>query len=148
PTSMALALFDIDHFKEINSRYLLSGGDHALQWLGQVFAQSVRTVDSIGRVGGEEFMLIAPETDADGAWILAERIRSTVEKSCTVFAGVDIRMTLSCGLVVVPENITAGYDQIRYAAAAALSEAKTIGRNRTVMRVLALPTERLVAAAE
>lgn len=145
PTPMALAIFDVDHFKEVNSRFLLSGGDHALTWLGQTLAQAVRTVDTIGRVGGEEFLLIAPETEADGAWTLAERIRISVEQGRTMYAGADIQLTMSCGVIVVPKEVPAGFEQLRHSAAAALGEAKSAGRNRTVMRVLSPPGERVAA---
>src|SRR5205085_3650489 len=78
PSALTVALIDADNFKRVNSQYLLSGGDHVLTWLGQTLAKAVRTVDTVGRVGGEEFMVVAPETDLEGAHILGERIRTTV----------------------------------------------------------------------
>lgn len=135
PNPMAVGLIDVDHFKEINSMFLLSGGDHALAWLSQLFQSAVRTVDTVGRVGGEEFMFVAPETDEDGAWILAERMRTFVETGRTTFAGAEIRMTVSVGVAVAPAGAQVGYDQLRHAAAAALSDAKSKGRNKSVLRV-------------
>lgn len=136
PSPVAIGLIDVDHFKDINSMYLLSGGDHALCWLAQSLAAAVRTVDTVGRVGGEEFMVVAPETDAEGAWILAERIRTTVANGVTQFAGAEIRMTVSVGMAVAPAGSTVSYDQLRHAAAAALAEAKAGGRNKSVLSVL------------
>ncbi len=134
PTPLCVGLIDADHFKEINSRYLLSGGDHVLVWLGQTLAKSVRAVDSIGRVGGEEFMLVAPETGVEGAHILAERIRRTIENSHTVYDGHTIRVTVSLGVVALSPEQIVSYDALRHAAAEALSEAKCTGRNRAVVR--------------
>ncbi len=81
---LSLGLIDVDHFKEINARYLLPGGDKVLIDLGKALTSSLRTVDVLGRIGGEEFLVIAPETNMEGAIVLGERIRSTVE--ATVFA--------------------------------------------------------------
>jgi diguanylate cyclase (GGDEF)-like protein len=136
PSPLALGIVDADHFKDINSQHLLSGGDHALTWLAQVLALSVRTVDTVGRIGGEEFMVVAPETDYDGAWTLAERMRLTVEQGHTRFADQTIRMTVSVGMVVAPPDVPVSYEQLRHAAAATLAEAKSTGRNCSVLRVL------------
>jgi diguanylate cyclase (GGDEF)-like protein len=145
PSPVAIGLIDVDHFKDVNSSHLLSGGDHALGWLGVVLAGAVRTVDTVGRVGGEEFMLVAPETDVDGAWTLAERIRKTVEGGLTVYGGSAIRLTVSLGVAVVPLGMAIGYDQIRHAAAAALGQAKREGRNRSVVRAAGAGAAQLVS---
>lgn len=134
PSPVAIGLIDVDHFKDVNSAHLLSGGDHALGWLGVVLAGAVRTVDTVGRVGGEEFMLVAPETDVDGAWTLAERIRMTVEGGLTVYGGAPIRLTVSLGVAVASEGHAVGYDHLRHTAAEALGQAKLEGRNRAVVR--------------
>jgi len=136
PGPLAVGLIDADNFKQINSAHLLSGGDHVLTWLGQTLGKAVRTVDTIGRVGGEEFMVVAPETDAEGAWILAERIRTTVESAETAYNGAAIQITVSVGMAVAPVGAEVTYDLLRHAAAAALGEAKVAGRNRSVLRVL------------
>lgn len=136
PSPVAIALIDVDHFKEINSLHLLSGGDHALGWLAAMLSTAVRTVDTIGRVGGEEFMLVAPETDPEGAWTLIERIRTTVAEGRTVFGGAEIRMTVSVGMAVANASVPGGYETLRHAAAEALGEAKSAGRNRSVMTML------------
>jgi diguanylate cyclase len=136
PSPVAIALLDVDHFKEINSLHLLSGGDHALTWLAATLSSAVRAVDTVGRVGGEEFMLVAPETDPEGAWILIERIRTMVAEGKTIFGGAEICMTVSIGMAVSQAGVPGGYETLRYAAAEALGDAKSAGRNRSVMKLL------------
>ena len=136
PSPLAMGIVDADHFKSINTRYLLPGGDHVLSWLGQCLVNAVRTIDTVGRVGGEEFMIVAPDTTTEGALILAERVRKTVETAQTIFNGETIKLTISVGMVVVESDVLVGYDQMRHAAASALSEAKLTGRNKSVVRQL------------
>jgi diguanylate cyclase (GGDEF)-like protein len=136
PSPLAVALVDADNFKTINTRYLLPGGDHVLTWLGQTLINSVRTIDTVGRVGGEEFMIVAPETGREGAVILAERVRRTVEQSHTEFNGETIKLTVSVGMVVAENDTLVGFDQMRHAASAALGEAKETGKNRCVVKQL------------
>lgn len=136
PSPLALGMVDADHFKSINTRYLLPGGDHVLTVLGQTLADSVRAVDAIGRVGGEEFMVLAPETDLDGARILGDRIRTAVENCGIRYKDETIRITVSIGFAVVESNQLASYDHLKVTAAQALSEAKGLGRNRCVVRVV------------
>jgi diguanylate cyclase (GGDEF)-like protein len=134
PAPLALGVVDADFFKDINTRFLLPGGDHVLAWLGQTLMNSVRTIDTVGRVGGEEFMIVAPETNSDGAEVLAERVRRTVEAGSTDYKGETIRITVSVGMVVADVGTAVGYDQMRHAASAALSDAKKAGRNCCVVR--------------
>jgi diguanylate cyclase (GGDEF)-like protein len=137
---LALGLIDADHFREINRRYLLPGGDQALIGLARTLSSSVRTVDTVGRIGGEEFLVLAPETGLEGAQVLAERIRSTVEQSSISYKDEPIHVTVSVGFAVADVGIHADYDQIKHVAAAALAEAKARGRNCTVIRSV-LPSE-------
>ena len=134
PASLALGLVDADFFKDINTKYLLPGGDHVLTWLGGTLINSVRTIDTVGRVGGEEFMIVAPDTSLEGAEILAERVRRTVDSGTTEYKNHTIRMTVSVGMVVADATTLVGYDQMRHAASAALSDAKKNGRNCCVVR--------------
>lgn len=136
PAPLSVALVDADFFKDINTRYLLPGGDHVLSWLGQVLVNAVRTIDTVGRVGGEEFMIVAPDTAYEGACILAERVRQIVEGSVTEYHGEQIRITVSVGMIVADSNVLVGFDQLRHAAAAALSEAKHTGRNKCIVKQL------------
>jgi diguanylate cyclase (GGDEF)-like protein len=136
PGPIGLALVDADRFKEINSAHHLSGGDHVLVWLGQALQAAVRACDTVGRVGGEEFLVVAPATDLDGAEALAERLRATVEAGRCDYRGRDIRLTVSIGLAVAPAIAEASFEQLREAAAALLAEAKATGRNRCVVRAV------------
>ena len=143
PGPLALGLIDADHFKQVNDRYLLPGGDHALVSLAQILADAVRSVDTVGRIGGEEFMVVAPETTVEGAAILAERIRVAVEQGQIVYQDRVIPLTVSLGFAVSEPNAATTYDQLKHVAAAALGEAKAAGRNRAVIRPIGpKPVER------
>jgi diguanylate cyclase (GGDEF)-like protein len=139
PSPLALGFIDADHFKDINTRYLVPGGDQVLMDLGKVLTASVRTVDTLGRVGGEEFIVVAPETTLEGAIVLGERIRSAVEDFPFSYKGQPIRVTVSVGFAVATDSITADYDQLKHLAAGALGEAKANGRNRCFVHALSQP---------
>jgi len=136
PSALALGLIDVDDFKGINTRYLHTGGNRVLRWLGRTLEKAVRTVDTVGRVGGDEFMVVAPETDLEGAGILGERIRSTVAGGILAINKVSIHITVSVGIGVAPAGAEVTYDQLHAAAAAAVGEAQAGGRNRSAIRVL------------
>jgi diguanylate cyclase (GGDEF)-like protein len=140
PSPLALGLIDVDHFKRINTDYLLTGGDEVLKGLARVLTGSVREVDSVGRIGGEEFLVIAPETGEEGAGRLAERIRETVAKTPIEHNGTAIPITVSVGFAVADVGVPADYAGMTEAAAAALAFAKQNGRNRCeVRRLSAVP---------
>jgi diguanylate cyclase (GGDEF)-like protein len=134
PQPLTLALIDADHFKAINQRHLLPGGDHALVGLANALQMSLRASDRVGRVGGEEFLLVAPETDVAGARSLGERLRSSVERKTIRYRGRKIRLTVSIGLAVAVAGSRASFETLKGAAAEALAEAKAKGRNRCVVR--------------
>jgi diguanylate cyclase (GGDEF)-like protein len=136
PNPLAMGLIDVDHFKQINSQYLLPGGDKVLVDLTKCLNHSLRTVDTLGRIGGEEFLIIAPETDFKGAEILGERIRSTVEQTSFFYKEYIIHISVSVGFSVADLGVEADYDQLKHVAAAALAEAKMSGRNRCIVRSL------------
>jgi diguanylate cyclase (GGDEF)-like protein len=144
PSPLALALIDVDHFKQINSVYLLPGGDKVLVELARCLGGSLRTVDFLGRIGGEEFLVIAPETNLEGAHVLAERIRINVEKHIFSYKEENIPVTVSVGVAVAEAASQADYEQMKHVAAAALAEAKRTGRNRCV--VMAVPARPFEAA--
>jgi diguanylate cyclase (GGDEF)-like protein len=136
PTPITFALLDADRFKQINSQFLLPGGDQALVCLSRTFQKTIRGTDAVGRVGGEEFLLVAPDTDVSGAEVLAERLRSEVEAMDARYNGNRIPLTISGGFAVADGTTPVNYDQLREAAAEALAEAKATGRNRCVVKVL------------
>jgi diguanylate cyclase (GGDEF)-like protein len=133
PSPLALGLIDVDHFKEINARYLLPGGDKVLVDLAKVLLSSLRNVDLMGRIGGEEFLVIAPETNMEGAEVLGERIRSTVERGVFAYKEEIIPVRVSIGFAVAEVGVSADYEHMKHIAAAALNEAKVAGRNRCII---------------
>jgi diguanylate cyclase (GGDEF)-like protein len=133
---LALGLIDADHFREINRRYLLPGGDQVLIGLAKTLKGSLREVDHVGRIGGEEFLVMAPETDLEGARVLAERIRTNVESAQIYYKEERIQVTVSVGFSVADAGATAEYDQSKHIAALALAEAKAAGRNRSIVHSL------------
>jgi diguanylate cyclase (GGDEF)-like protein len=137
PSALALGLIDVDHFKRINENYLLPGGDCVLVELGKSFINSLRTVDILGRIGGEEFLVVAPETNLAGAATLGERIRSSVEGHVFTYKQAIIKVTVSVGFAVAEAGTPADYDQMKHVGAAALAEAKLTGRNRVVLHNMA-----------
>jgi diguanylate cyclase len=139
PSALALGFIDADNFKEINRRYLLPGGDQVLIDLARALNASMRTVDTVGRVGGEEFMVVAPETTYEGALVLGERIRSSVERHPFSYNDESIRVTVSAGFAVVDAGTPVEFGQIKHLSAMALGEAKASGRNRSV--ILKYPTQ-------
>jgi diguanylate cyclase (GGDEF)-like protein len=134
PGALTVGLIDVDHFKEINCQYLLPGGDKVLVDLAKVLRTSLRDVDLMGRIGGEEFLLIAPETGADGALVLGERIRRAVQDAVFSYKDDLIRVTVSIGFAIADAGTACDYEQIKHVAAGALAEAKMTGRNRCVFR--------------
>ena len=137
---LAVGLIDVDHFKDINSRYLYTGGDEVLRSLSKSLTSCLRDVDFLGRMGGEEFLVVAPETDVEGARVLAERIRSTVEGTPIPYNGELMRVTVSVGFAVADGDAVVDYEEIKHGAAAALGEAKTTGRNRCVIETIKQPS--------
>jgi diguanylate cyclase (GGDEF)-like protein len=136
PAPLALGLVDADHFKEINTRHLLPGGDAALVGIARALSGALRDTDRVGRVGGEEFLVVAPQTDAAGAGALAERLRTAVEQTPIRYDGQAIAVTVSLGFAVAETETAADLQELRHTTAAALAEAKATGRNRSVVRVL------------
>jgi diguanylate cyclase (GGDEF)-like protein len=138
---LALGIIDVDHFKCINDKHLLPGGDFVLVSLTRTLSGLLRTVDSIGRIGGEEFLVVAPETTSEGAVVMAERIRTTVESTSFQYDMATIPVTISLGFAVAGAGVPAKFDQMKYIASAAMREAKRRGRNCAVVRSLPTPKE-------
>jgi diguanylate cyclase (GGDEF)-like protein len=110
--------------------------------LGRCLHAAARTVDFMGRIGGEEFMVIAPETDMQGAIALGERIRTMVEASVFTYQGEVILVRVSIGFAVVEADVATDYEVLKHLAAAALSDAKNGGRNKCAYRLVPkLPVE-------
>ena len=133
---LAVAMADVDHFKGINDRYGHLAGDLILKRVARIFAQALRNTDFVGRYGGEEFLLILPETDLRGAGVAAEKVRKAVEGSeLRLEDGTPVQVTLSLGICTLEEVVRrkAGSVEVEDLIAAAdrsLYIAKRDGRNR------------------
>lgn len=121
----AALLLDIDHFKQVNDTYGHEAGDRVLEMTADLLTRSVRSTDFIFRFGGEEFLIILPETTREGAAVIAEKIRAEIEAH--QFAGW-LRLTASIGLSVSSANDVNDHDVVRRADSA-LYIAKNEGRN-------------------
>ena len=119
---------DIDHFKAVNDRHGHAVGDAMLVHFARLIRQQLRQVDIVGRVGGEEFAVILPETDRHAAWQVAEKLRAIVEATPLVLeSGQKIPVTVSLGLAVLEGG--SNTDTVMLAADQALYRAKSLGRN-------------------
>jgi diguanylate cyclase (GGDEF)-like protein len=128
----SLVMFDIDHFKPVNDNYGHLAGDEVIRHTAQTTRNNIRQSDSAGRYGGEEFGIILPETDAENARLLCERIRESIEKSTVETSAGNITYTISMGIAQLtdePEN----YMQWMQKADEALYAAKESGRNKVVV---------------
>ena len=131
PTS--LLLLDIDHFKVVNDTHGHAAGDAALRALAEACVAVLRTSDIFGRLGGEEFVAVLPETPPPTAAEAAERLRQTIEDLVVRSEGNTIRLTVSIGVASVrPEDES--IEQALRRADTALYEAKDLGRNRVVVK--------------
>ena len=127
---LSAALLDLDHFKRINDAYGHSRGDEVLAAVAMVLRSSVRESDFVGRYGGEEFLLLLPDTGRDQAAIVAEKVRAAV--AGLGLAGINQPVTASLGVAAVPDD-AADADTLVRAADRALYAAKGNGRNRVEM---------------
>lgn len=128
-TPMTVVMGDLDRFKEINDRSGHQVGDLALQRVARLLQRSKREIDGVARVGGEEFALILPSTDAHQAFVLAERLRCKIAEE---FAADAVTLTISFGVASYPDGGVTASSLVR-AADSALYLAKGSGRNRTVL---------------
>ncbi|BEI42925.1 MULTISPECIES: GGDEF domain-containing protein [unclassified Polynucleobacter] len=137
---LALIMIDIDHFKFVNDRYGHLVGNVVLKNLAMSCQQELRDVDIFGRVGGEEFLAILPNTHEDAALMIAERLRIQIENSDLAHINNEsIRITISCGIAIFkPENEfdlvhPALVDKYFQQADLAMYQAKQRGRNQSVV---------------
>jgi diguanylate cyclase (GGDEF)-like protein/putative nucleotidyltransferase with HDIG domain len=131
---LAVLLGDIDHFKEVNDRCGHHVGDAALRRVARVLGEGKRVIDGLARVGGEEFALVLPDTDAHRAFVLAERMRRQLAEE---FAADSVALTISFGVAAYPDQGETAAALLR-TADEALYGAKRGGRNMTVIHSDAL----------
>jgi len=127
-TNYSVVFFDIDHFKNINDTYGHDAGDVILKSLGLLFKRYARDIDMIGRFGGEEFVAILPNTDKEGAYKFAEKVRQIIEKTKFMYKNTRINVTVSGG--VASRNETSSSEETLKLADERLYKAKRSGRNK------------------
>lgn len=129
---ITLVMFDLDHFKKVNDVYGHLAGDMVLKYVSTTVQSKLRSSDILGRYGGEEFLLILPETPAEGAVLLADRIRAAIAATPVIFNEFEIPVTTSLGVQILtpeharPEDWMAQADE-------ALYYSKHHGRNQVTL---------------
>lgn len=129
---LSLILLDIDHFKSVNDNFGHDVGDMILVLLANQLKQHARNTDEVFRLGGEEFGMLLPSTNAEGAYIAAERLRKAIEGEKYMNGLTEIRFTISLGIAHMSEKIT-DVDTLFKQADNALYAAKSRGRNQVVL---------------
>lgn len=128
---MALLIVDVDHFKRVNDTHGHLIGDQVLRELAACIRSRLRAQDIAGRWGGEEFIVLLPDTDANGATVLAEDLRLAVQQlRCLDPQGRPLPLTVSIGLHAQPQPTSRQRDELLAAADQAMYQAKRLGRNR------------------
>jgi len=128
---LSIIISDIDEFKLVNDRHGHAAGDAVLRLMASVLLASLRQEDLCVRWGGEEFLVLLPDTDIAGAAAAAEKLRAAVESAVTRFESKEIRVTLSAGAA---ENRGEEVEDTIRVADEALLQAKRSGRNRSLAR--------------
>jgi diguanylate cyclase (GGDEF)-like protein len=126
--AVGLIMIDVDHFKKINDDRGHAAGDAVLRIIASGIAAMVRPYDSVGRIGGEEFLIVAPNCDLGQTWELAERVRLYVANCNIIAAGSTVKVSLSLG--VATGSVAADVEKLLYVADSAMYQAKNAGRNR------------------
>jgi diguanylate cyclase (GGDEF)-like protein len=129
-----LLMMDLDELKTINDRYGHHFGDRVLRGVGEVIRSGVRKIDTAARYGGDEFVVLLPETDPTGAWVLAEKVRIGVTELDVRVAGAEISTSISVGVVGFPDDGKTS-DALMISADQAMYASKRGGKNR----VMSLP---------
>jgi diguanylate cyclase (GGDEF)-like protein len=124
---LAAIMLDLDHFKQVNDLHGHDRGDEVLAAVGTAITSCVRESDFAGRYGGEEFLILLPESDREGALVTAERLRGAISR--LRIPQENLTVTASLGLAIMPEDAVTGADLLRRADRA-LYAAKRAGRNR------------------
>jgi len=144
---LSVALADIDHFKQVNDTFGHAAGDAMLREVAQRLAHSVRVYDSVGRYGGEEFLIVLPSCPVAGVRSQAERVRQSLAAQPVEVPGGSITITLSLGVACTGGAEPASAHDLLRAADNALYLAKANGRNRVELapQLVTVPAGRRVA---
>jgi len=128
--SLSVIMIDIDHFKSINDQYSHAAGDQVLHQLGQHCYSRLRDSDFLGRIGGEEFVLLLPDTPQDRAFNVAERMRAQLSETPIVLDnGITLTITASFGVASMNDE-DADFNAMLHRADVAMYNAKHGGRNQ------------------
>ena len=130
---LSALMIDIDHFKRINDTYGHAAGDEVLKQVAVSLQTGLRSIDVIGRLGGEEFAILLPSIDLEGAEMVAERLRRTIAGLSPISDGTAIPVTISVGVAQISGGARE-FDGLLKAADAALYGAKQGGRNKVVVQ--------------
>ena len=126
-----LLMMDVDELKLINDRYGHYFGDQVIRGVGEVIQSGVRKIDTAARYGGDEFVVLLPETDPTGAWVLAEKVRIGVTELEIAVAGAQIPVSISVGVVNFPDDGQTS-DALMISADQAMYASKRAGKNRVM----------------
>ena len=132
PSDFSMAILDIDFFKKVNDTYGHQYGDYVLKTVASLMKQAFRKTDLLYRYGGEELVMIMPETNIEGAVIPTQRLRRSVEEYDFNYNGVKAKVTVSIGLTMNYQDFNSSADMLK-SADEALYRAKESGRNRVVL---------------
>ena len=128
-TTLSLVSIDLDRFKKVNDTYGHAAGDAVLRHFSATVTESLRPGDILGRMGGEEFMVLLPDTEMSEASGVAERLRRNVEQSVVQFEAIRVALTISLGVANAPHG-EKSFDLLAKESDIALYKAKRAGRNR------------------
>jgi len=131
--NLTVAMIDLDHFKDINDEYGHAVGDQALVTMADCFCENLRQTDVLGRYGGDEFIILLPETNRKKARKMAERLRKRLIKALKKTNLFSKPLTISAGVYARSTDQEIGFDEIVERADQALYQAKQGGRNRVIV---------------
>ncbi|HEU5182647.1 MAG TPA: diguanylate cyclase [Candidatus Polarisedimenticolia bacterium] len=141
-TALSVILLDLDHFKSVNDRYGHEFGDAVLLQFGGILVDNAREIDIVGRYGGEEFLMVLPNTDGIKAAIVGERVRKATEEHLFQVQDQILRITASAGISSIPTNREVREEeQFLRAADEALYRAKEAGRNKVIVDRASMPSK-------
>lgn len=127
----SVVVMDIDKFKHFNDTYGHLAGDEVIISLANTLKRTLREGDILSRFGGEEFTVLLPDTDAEGSWLVSERLRTEVEKMVTVYQEHQLKVSISLGIATIHPMRNISADELLKRADLALYKSKGNGRNQS-----------------